>query len=1017
MNLQSKKARLPIAALGVTALIAGGGWIGASSAFAVGETLTFLGADANAASIVAIDPVTIAASGLAFGVKVGGAASSDTRALDLQVLTAPTSGAVKVIRSPGNAAPAVATTGSYTSGGTSITVPSSAIAAVGDTAYNALGVSLGVISAIPDATHLTVPTIGAATQASGLITVLKAPTTVAASTTTGTVVPGYAVGDNVFFGATVAGTYTLRLFKDTGGDGAYQANADDSTPTFTLTVKTPADAFSLSAPTTVDEGTKGAMATITSTLSTTDIRGGSPAALASNVAGLLSLAIADNGAGGTGVTGDDTGGVAVYDATNGFYRYLATSSTQALGQGVTAPHTVTTGLTFNSVGVGTAKTTEVTTNGVTHVTLTAKSGQSANVAGTGAGTKIRTGISKVTYTALATDSSVPVVPQAGKIVTFTLTPGAGTTLADLSVNGTAVPTTGASAGQVTATTDSSGIASIDVTSAKTANGNIYRVDASSGSGSGTQIIATYTTAIASAVVITSTTAQLTPPVTATTVPVSGELTDQYGEVFQPPSSDTQQVVVSGSATGNAVVTGGMFTYNYVPTTTPVAGTTASLTFTYNGGPTATATIQWASTTAAASIKLTTPADGAKLVTLQDNTTPVPAQGNAGSPAFGNTTGAVTGTVYDASNAALAFKSVTLSGSDGVYFSTSATPDATHKLVKTLDVVTSNTGAISGAYVYFTVAGSAKVTATTGAVHADATVTTSDPDPSQKYTVSVNDTTASPGSTVIVTGKVLDIFGNPVPSATVTLSTGASTVGALGANNITTNSDGIFSTTFLAGSNQSGVVDLTATLTGQTANATAVTAYATAGVTLADGDYQAASKITVTEVKVTLTASPKTVGGKTEIGGTFLPNTSVDIYSKAIDAGSYTLLDSLDTDAEGGFGATYSIKKTTSFLAKANGLSSKVSTTKVTSTVTLTAKAYKKGYATLAANGSPSAKGTLVFWRSVAGPDIKLKTMTSNSSGNGTAIVKLPKGTRSVYVKFTAPGTTGGSSTIHKVTVK
>jgi hypothetical protein len=44
-------------------------------------------------------------------------------------------------------------------------------------------------------------------------------------------------------------------------------------------------------------------------------------------------------------------------------------------------------------------------------------------------------------------------------------------------------------------------------------------------------------------------------------------------------------------------------------------------------------------------------------------------------------------------------------------------------------------------------------------------------------------------------------------------------------------------------------------------------------------------------------------------------------------------------------------------------------------------------------------------------------MTSNSSGNGTKIVKLPKGTRSVYAKFKAPGTYQGKSLTIKIKVK
>ena len=1015
MKLHSKKARVPIAALGVTALICGAGAL-VSPAFAVGETFTFLGADANAATIVAAD-TTLGGALSTFGVKISGQASSEARPLDVQVITAPATGSVTVTDGLANAAPGVNTTGSYTNGGTAVTVATSAGMAVGDSVFNALGATVGTITAVTDGTHVAVAATAAATQASGAIHTRKPTQTISQSSTTGTAVSGYTIGDNLYLGATVAGTYTLRLWRDTSSDNTYQSNADDATPTFTLTVKTPADAFTLSAPATVEAGTKAAMATVATTVSKTDIRGGSPATLASSIAGLLNLGITDNGT--TGVTGDTAGGAASYDATNGIYRYFTNDTTTALSQGGGTPHSLTTALSFNGGSTLSSKTTEVTTNGVVTLATTVGAGQTDDVLDAGAGAiKVRPGFGTVVYTARAMDGAGTPAPLGSKTVTFTLAGTSGITLADLTANGVAVPTTGANAGKVTATTDADGYAALKVLSAKTANGNAYTVDATSGTATASPTLTTtYETAVSSTTQITSTSAELTPTVGTASVTVKGQLLDQYGEKFQPPTSDSQQVVVTGDATGNAVVTDGMFSYVFTPATTPTAGTTNSLTFTYNGHS-ATATIQWASTTAAGKVTLTTPVDGAKAVTIQDNTTPNPTQVNAGTPAFGNTSGAVTGTVYDASDAALAFKTVTLSGTDGVYFATSATPDATHKLSKTLDVVTNNSGAVTGAWVFFTKSGAAKVTATTGAVKDDASVTVDEPAYDQGFHIAVDDVAARPGQTVIVTGKVDDVFGNPVPNAYVNLSTGASTVGALGNNTPRTNSAGIFSTTFLAGSNQSGVVDLTATIDGLTADPTPVTAYATAGITLTKGNYQDTGKITVTETKLLLTTTAKLIGGgKAKVGGSFLPNTGVDIYSKASGAVSYTLLDSLQSDDEGDFGASYSIKKTTSYLAKSAGMSSKTATTKVYSSVTISAKSYSKRRATIWANGSPSAKGSLKFYRSVAGKDPLLKSMTSNSYGNGKTTVTLPTGTRYVYVVFDAPGTYAGASGTIKVKVK
>ena len=195
-------------------------------------------------------------------------------------------------------------------------------------------------------------------------------------------------------------------------------------------------------------------------------------------------------------------------------------------------------------------------------------------------------------------------------------------------------------------------------------------------------------------------------------------------------------------------------------------------------------------------------------------------------------------------------------------------------------------------------------------------------------------------------------------------------------------------------------------------------YATAGVTIENGNYQDTGKITVAAVKITLEATEKMVGGgKTQVGGDYIPNATVDIYSKASGSDSYTLLDSLETDDEGDFGADYSIKKTTYFLAKSGGLSSKSVKTEVWSKVSLTGKALGKGKLWLKANGAPSAKGTLTFYRSVKGEDPVLDKFTSNSSGDGETTVKLPKGERKVYVIYKAPGTGAGTSKTLTITVK
>ncbi len=1018
MNLQSTKARVPIAALGVTALIAGGGWMGASSASAVGTTLTF-GPTATSATIVDVDPTPTTAVGtlnatLTYGLKVTGSSDSDP----LRIAAGSSNpGSLQVARLAGNTAPAsTLITSSAIATDTSVAVASSAGLAVGDTVTFRGGTpETKTIATIPDSTHITVSALANAHAAGTAVDVARTFTAVAAAAA-GTAIPSYANGDNVFIGATVPGDYTFTLYKDHNGNSIYDAAQDDATPSFTLHVKdvttntaTTTDDldFGLTAPSTSGLGQAVLASATMGGLSTADTRGGQT--LGDKIAAATTITFT-----GT-ATGQASGtGAASFDGT----KFSKSSGVVTVGGSVISTAT----LGAASAGA----TTTVASNGVTGVTLaaTAATGTVAVDGTDPTQTNVKNGTATVTYTATVANSGTP-GDIAGKTVYFTL---GGTDVTHLATDGTTVDSTGHI---FSATTDSSGVATLKVTDSATTPVS-YTVAAKSNNISGTTRTAVYAASTATTGAITNTAAELTPTAAAgVMVTLKGKLLDQFGAAFTPASSGTQTVTVTVPAGGavicNSVITAGEFSCAYTPATAPAPGTSTTFRFAYPGVTNVNGTINWASTTAAASVTLTSPNPTVTGANLSTHSVISPGQSAASTGStvgadaddFGDTSGQVTGTVYDATGAPLAFKSVVLTGDDGVYFSTAATPttSATDDLVKSLTVVTNASGVFNGGYAFFTKSGTMKVTATAGTVSDSSSVTTEDSfDP---YFVTVNDVTGTPGSTLIVTGTIKDAFLNPVPNVVADLSIGTSTLGAFGDSTPVTNAAGIFSTTFTSGSNQSGTADLVATLPGQSANAVPVAGYlANAGLTIAHGEYMDTAKITLTELKVTLTTTPKLVGGgKAEIGGTFTPNTGVDIYSKASGAASYTLLDSVSTDAEGGFGASYTLKKTTSFLAKSAGLSSPVRTTTVYSKVTLTAKAYKKGYATLAANGSPSAKGTLTFYRSVAGPDIKLKTMTSNSSGNGTVIVKLPKGSRSVYVKFAAPGTTAASSSIHKVTVK
>ena len=1067
MKLQSKKARVPIAALGVTALVCGAGAL-VSPAFAVGTTLAFGPTDTSATIVNVVPGTNSVTAGLTYGAKVTGISGGDP--LYVSALTAPTGGALLNERVLGNGAPAAnATPVAVTNGvgNTAVTLLTTAgstaatlslIPTNTGTAVNySLAGSLLAIGTGAATEYLTVASHTSGTMAVVLATpaattqataALSAVAGIAATNyyvpvvaATSSPVAAYGTGDSIYFGAVVPGDYTYRLFQDHNGNGAYEAAQDDSTPTFTLHVKdvtnnTSSDTsddlnFGLTTPGSVDLGQPIPAVGTLGGLTTVDTRG------TSSSLGVLGtkLATATQFASTGNTTTVSASASPVFDGTN-----FASSFTTSGAAG-----TVDIQPIFDSNGsasftgadytpVSQKKNTTVGSNGVTAIANPVVTAVTGSVkAGTNAAT-IKASTTSATYSATVTDTG----DNTDDLVYFTLTPGTNSPV--LTSTGTLVSgTTGVKV--YSALANASGVAKITVTSSVTTDLTTYTVGAKSSTyTAATPVTATYAAPVAGSFLSTNTATELNPTVPTSgtgSVVIKGKLLDQFGAGYQPASLApvTIQVDVNNSAYGGPDVTGvatvasdGTFSYTYTPVVAPTPGQSDFIRFSLSPAtPLATTAIRWASATAIGKITLTTPAADSMAATMQDNTAPNAAQSNTGTPPFGNLTGAVTGTVYDASNVALAYKAVTLSGGDGVYFATAALPDADHMLVKTLDVVSSNTGALTGAYVFFTDDGAHNVVATAGAIVATATVTTKPVTSTHTdvtdYRISTNDAAGAPGATMIVTGKVVDVFGNPVVGTYVDLSTGTSTIGALGDDSIVTNSEGVWSTTFISGSNQSGEVTLTAKISGDTTNPIPDPAYALAGLTsLTTGQYSDAGTIKVSSTDLTLVASAKVTAGpsgaKALLSGTFLPNTSIDIYAKASGAAGYSFIDTAMTDAEGEWGSAQMIMKSTYFLARSSGLSSPSDQTQVFSKIgSITAKALGGGKVRLYANGDPNAKAPMVFYRAVAGVDPKLKGMITNSYGSATVTVKLPKGTRYVYATYQAAGTGKGISKRIAVKVK
>jgi hypothetical protein len=1066
MNLHSRKARAPIAALGVIALCTGGMGAFASSAFAAAPASLTLNSGGNTQAVGNFGFATAAASNAAYALKVTDADSSS--AVTLKLVSAPTAGNLSYARVTGNAAAGtsftsvsvggvnevetVTITGAPTGGTFTLTyggsttgaIAYSATAATVQTALVGLSsIGAGNVAVTGSAggpytvtfqgtlaaTNVTAITGSGASLTGGTspAVAVSTPTQGVADNSTSTISAPLAATDYVYVTGDVPGAYTYRLFEDTNANSVYDSADERSSDLVTLnvydvggtgTTTTTADdavpVITAASPGAIGQAIVAGVS-YSKPLSMTDARG---SGVATGLAGRLAALTFFDVAPGSGIVGisSSTENVSSYSTTTGATTFaVGTSSgpgTVVLRADLKPGATSGSPAFADNLSYG-SKSVVVNDNNVTALTLTPTlvDGKVINTSGA---VTVKAGTAAVTYTSTATGLASALIP--GATVNFTVA-GTAANVALLSTDGTVVDTSSTTSHVYSAVTNASGVASLTVTSSSPVAAGTYTVAATSNGHSATPTLTTtYAAPAAAAIATTSTTAELTPAVGATSVTLKGKLTDQFGAAYVPASSASQQVgieIPDGSAVGFSTIgTDGTFSYVYTPATAQTAGSSVTFDFSYTGLADIASpggTIRWASTTAAGVVTITAPADAATGLALQKHTAPT------------GTGLAVTGTVADATNVGLAFKTVVLTGSDGVYFAGDVNGT---NMSKSYTAVTDNSGAIQSAFVFFTKAGTAKVTATAGTATDTNTVTTavsSDP-----YKIVVDDIAGSPGATLIVTGKVTDMFGNGVPSNGVELSTGSSTVGTVMNSNPSTNADGVFSTSFVSGTNSSGVVTLTGTLdtnpggvpmTSATVLAPNSTWKTVAGLDFPDGDYQADGKITVAAVKLTLSATAKVVGtGSTKLSGMFSPNTAVDIWAKP-SGGSYSFTDSVTTDDSGAYSITLPINKSTYFLARASGLSSPSDLTTVMSAVTLTGKTLGRGQVKLTANGAPNVRGTLTFYRSIAGRDPILKSLNSDVDGNGSATVKLPKGMRSVYVIFKAPGTGAGTSKTLKITVK
>ena len=904
--------------------------------------------------------------------------------------------------------------GAVTAADTSVTVASTAGFAAGDNIVisDATTTETLTVSAITSGTVLALAEAATAAHATGSA-VFKVGATASGWTSVpvgvSRQVPGFNLAtnnDSIYLAARTPGAYTLQFFKDRNGNSVYDAGQDDATPVFTLTsmdvdnvVAGTSDdlAPTLTVASSVGVG-QAITPTVTTGLTSVDTRGS-----VSGV-GVLGTAVAANSTlvftpGATGINGGGAGALS-FDGTS-IYRTSDVSSTAG---------SASTAFSIGSYVTRSAPTT-FTASSAAHVTA-GSTDVAGTVKNTGGAVAVKTGTADVTYTALVTDGAGTPAPIAGETVYFTLSIASGGPV--LTADGTLVSSTSTTK-VYSAVTNSSGIASLKVTSATTTAGTTYGVLPKAGTiTAGTTQTALYANVTPTSIDNLNTASSLivTP---GTSVDLKGRLLDQFGGLYKPSGSDPVQVAVrvaaGGATIGNApFAADGTFSYTYAPSTTPTAGTSTSWDFYYatntiNGPDSA---VNWASATAVANITISAPASTA--TPTQEKGTLTPAAGTA-----------VTGVVSDASNAVLAYKPVVLTGTEGVYFSTAATPTtaATDDLATTITVAANGSGSYS-AYAFFTKAGPATITVTSGT--ATKTVTVAVTQASDPYKVLAMDSTVGPGESSVVSGTVQNAWGFPVSGAVVNLSLGSSTVAALGSASVTTGADGIWSTTITGASAGDGDAVLTATLNTQTANATAHADWlGNAGLTIAAGVFQDTAKITVDPNinKTVLMAPASRMGsGKVTVYGKAKPGASVEIFAKtAYTSLPYALVGVATANSAGDWSDDEYVTSSTTFYAKTSVSSSSTVTVvvkgaAVAASAKVSTKALGGGVVRVSVNGMPNKAGTITVY--VNGT--RVRTIASNAAGDGTISVKTSRGRKTFKVVFSAPGCTAGSTSV-VVTVK
>jgi hypothetical protein len=875
--------------------------------------------------------------------------------------------------------------------------------------------------------------------------------------------------DRVYLAPGAAGAYTVQLFEDVDNSGSL-TDADNTSSIVTLNARHVASASTAATTPSTWRPTVSApsIAPLTQTVTTsvdlsdvtlTDTRGSG--AIGTALANLI----------GIGWTGASAGHP---QAAAGVASFSGTTAYKTSGTATTASEAVTSFATFDLNGGGTwdaygsetndavlgTSSTTVSPDNASAITLE-EIDEPGKVDYYNSQVVIKGGQAVAQYKATATSGGTGVDR---KSVVFTLQPSLGTStssltcstsLTDLTTDGTLLTSWGSGVKQYQVLTNGSGVATLSVRSSDTTAGCPgYSVTAAVGHTSAVSGVlnAKYVVAAPVALDIANTTGELLPALGTSKVTLKASLVDQFGVSVAPPGTATQQAGLTvGSTTANVAWNGSAFSYEYVPATVPTAASTTPFTWTYSGASVApkSGNITWVNSAVAGDVALNTPTDGGSNVHLSSSIALAPGQGSitlrnavAGTTttsvsSFGEPAGQVTGIVTGTSGGVLAYKKVTLAGSDGVYFSTSSTGAAAFS--KTLDVVTNASGQFSGAYAFFTKAGTAKVTATADTKTGTSTVTT---DYSQEpYIVSVNDAFGTPGSAITVSGKVVDVFGNAVRLNKVDVAVSPSGSGSITSGYTggyaTTDNDGVWSVQFTPSGGIKQDFTVTATMYSKTAsllssNPQASTSWKdVAGVSgLLGGQFEDTAKLTVGPIILSGPTS-REGSGFVRLIGVANPNTSVEIYGRVNGSSAgLVLVDTVMSDSKGDFQSSEYVTGTTLFVAKASSQYSPSVTVLVTGHQSenggggtapkpvikaFGAKAAGKGVVTLTVigNGDTRSKVTVYI---LSGKTYKVvKTYNVDKKGVARATIKTGKGTKTFKIVY--KNDTKTVTKIYKVKVK